>query len=101
MNDICAKCGLPKELCICETLAKEKEVIKVYNVRRRYGKMTTIIQGLSKDVDAKKVLKELKTKLACGGTMKDDMIELQGDHKSKVKPILVKLGFPEDQIEVG
>lgn len=101
MNDICAKCGLPKELCICETLAKEKEVIKVYNVKRRYGKMTTIIQGLSKDVDAKKVLKELKTKLACGGTMKEDIIELQGDHKSKVKPILVKLGFPEDQIEVG
>jgi translation initiation factor 1 len=101
MNDICAKCGLPKELCICETLAKEKEVIKVYNVKRRYGKMTTIIQGLSKDVDAKKVLKELKTKLACGGTMKDSMIELQGDHKSKVKPILVRLGFPEDQIDVG
>ncbi len=101
MNDICPKCGLPKELCICETLAKEKEVIKVLNVRRRYGKMTTVIQGLSKDVDSKKVLKELKTKLACGGTVKDDVIELQGNHKSKVKAILVKLGFPEDQIEVG
>ncbi|MEE9405999.1 MAG: translation initiation factor [Candidatus Aenigmarchaeota archaeon] len=100
MNDICAKCGLPKELCICETLAKEKEVIKVLNVRRRYGKMTTIIQGLSKDVDAKNILKELKTKLACGGTLKDNVVELQGDHKSKVKAILVKLGFPEDQIEV-
>lgn len=99
MNDICPKCGLPKELCICETLAKEKEVIKVYNVRRRYGKMTTIVQGLSKDVDVKNVLKELKTKLACGGTVKDNTIVLQGDHKVKVKPILVKLGFPADQIE--
>lgn len=101
MNEICPKCGLPKELCICETLAKEKEVIKVFNVKRRYGKVTTIVQGLSKDVDAKKVLKELKTKLACGGTLKDGVIELQGDHKSKVRPILIKLGFPEDQIEVG
>jgi translation initiation factor 1 len=101
MDEICQKCGLPKELCICETLAKEKEVIKVYNVRRRYGKVTTIIQGMGKGVDAKSVLKELKTKLACGGTVKDNMIELQGDHKKKVKPILVKLGFPDDQIEVG
>jgi translation initiation factor 1 len=100
MNEICPKCGLPKELCTCEVLAKEKEVIKVQTVRRQYGKLTTVIQGISKDVDVKNILKTLKTKLACGGTIKDHTIELQGNHKSKVKPILVKLGFPEDQIEI-
>lgn len=101
MSDICPKCGLPKELCTCETLAKEKEKIKVYEERRRFGKAITIVNGLSKDVDVKKVLKELKQKLACGGTVKDGAVELQGSHKSKVKQVLVRLGFPEDQIEVS
>jgi translation initiation factor 1 len=102
MNGICPKCGLSKEFCVCETIAKEKEKIKVSSARRRFGKITTVVEGINpKDIDIKKILKELKTRLACGGTLKDGNIELQGNHKSKVKSILVKMGFPEDQIEVG
>jgi translation initiation factor 1 len=100
MNGVCPKCGLQKELCVCETLAKEKEKIRVSGIKRRYGKFITVIEGLSKDVDPKKVLKELKTRLACGGTIKEGIIELQGNHLEKVKPILVKMGFQEEQIEV-
>jgi len=101
MNEICPKCGLSKELCVCETIAKEKEKIRVSETKRRYGKSITIVTGISRDVNIKNVLKELKTKLACGGTLKGDTIELQGNHKGKVKGVLVKLGFPEDQIEVA
>ena len=101
MSEVCPNCGLPKELCVCETIAKESEKIRVFEVKKRYGKISTIVQGMSKDVDTKSVLKELKTKLACGGTIKDGVIELQGKHREKVKAILVKLGFKEDQIEVG
>ena len=101
MNEICPKCGLSKELCVCETIAKEKEKIRVSEVKRRYGKIITTVNGMSRDVNIKNVLKELKTKLACGGTLKNDTIELQGNHKNKVKSILIKLGFPEDQIEVS
>ena len=101
MSDICMKCGLPKELCTCEAMAKETEKIKVYTVERRFKKKTTVIEGISKDLKIKDILKELKHKLACGGTLKDNMIELQGDHKSKIKEILKKLGFPENQIEVN
>lgn len=100
MSQICEKCGLPKELCVCETLAKEKEKIRVFNEKKRYGKNVTVIEGISKDIDTKKILKELKRKLACGGTIKENKIELQGDHKSKVKDILIKMGFQEDQIEL-
>jgi len=101
MEKICNKCGLPKELCACEVIAKEREAIKVYIEAKRYGKSVTIVEGISKDMDSKSILKELKTRLACGGTLKDSIIELQGNHKDKVKSILMKLGFNSEQIEVG
>jgi len=101
MSEICSKCGLPKELCTCEAMAKEEEKIRVYTVNKRFGKKTTIIEGISKDIDTRKILKEMKTSLACGGTQKGSMIELQGDHKSRLKSMLVSLGFPADRIEVG
>ncbi len=100
MDKTCEKCGLPKELCVCETIAKEKEKVKVSSVRRRYGKQITLVEGIGKGIDIKKVLKELKQRLACGGTLKGNVIELQGGHMEKVKDILKKLGFTEDQIVV-
>ena len=101
MDKICEKCGLPKELCACETIAKEKEKVRVSVDRRRYGKTITVVQGIGKDADNKNILKELKNRLACGGTLKDNVIELQGDHLKKVRGILVKLGFSDDQIEIA
>ncbi len=97
--DICPKCGLPKQACVCEGIAKSEQRIKISKAKRRYGKITTIITGLSKEVDVKSVAKQLKTELACGGTIKNGNIELQGKHRKKVKPILIKLGFPADSIE--
>ncbi|MBI4175844.1 MAG: stress response translation initiation inhibitor YciH [Candidatus Aenigmarchaeota archaeon] len=99
MSDTCMTCGLPKSLCVCETIAKEAEKIRVSVIKRRYGKTITTVEGLSKDVDPKKILKELKMRLACGGTLKDTTIELQGGHKDKVVQALLKLGFSREQIE--
>lgn len=96
---VCPNCGLPKEICACESIAQEKEKIKVFSEKRRYSKPITIIKGLSKDADSKKILKEMKTRLACGGTIKNNEIELQGEHVEKVKQILLKLGFRKEQIE--
>ncbi len=100
MTEVCPKCGLPKDLCVCTTIAKEEEKIKIYTERKRYRKTMTIIEGISKDVNKKDILTKLKTKFACGGTIKDEKIELQGDHRSKAKDVMVQLGFPEDMIEV-
>lgn len=98
--EICPKCGLPKEACVCEVLAKSKQKIKVEVVKKRYGKMSTMITGIdAKDVDIKGIAKELKETLACGGTVKNNEIELQGEHVRKVKEILTSLGFSEDSIE--
>ena len=102
MSEICPKCGLVKELCVCETIAKESQIIKVYLERKKFKKFYTIIEGIDqKEVDIKDVAKKLKGKLACGGTAKDGKIELQGNHKNKVKEILIKMGFSSDAIEVS
>jgi translation initiation factor 1 len=101
MTEICPNCGLPKDICACETIAKEEEKVRVSSIKKRFGKSVTTIEGISKDVDVRGVLKELKTRLACGGTLKDGIIELQGDHRKKIREILAKIGFPAEKIEVG
>ncbi|RLJ04723.1 MAG: stress response translation initiation inhibitor YciH, partial [Candidatus Aenigmatarchaeota archaeon] len=39
-------------------------------------------------------------KLACGGTIKNNELWLQGEHKEKLKDLLVEEGFKKDQIEI-
>lgn len=101
MSEICPKCGLFKELCVCETIAKEDQRITVATIKRKFGKLTTTVTGIdTKAIDIKDVAKKLKSKLACGGTVKNGVIELQGEHKQKVREELVKLGFALDTIDV-
>jgi translation initiation factor 1 len=96
--DICPKCGLPKEACVCEDIAKTEQNIKIDVVKRKFGKIITLITGFDKSVNMKETARQLKTELACGGTIKNNVIELQGEHKRKAKEILVRMGFPEASI---
>lgn len=89
---------LPTQSDVFEEIAKSDQKIVVSTVARRYGKIITLVSGFDASVDIKMTAKSLKEKLACGGTVKDGIIELQGNHKKQVKNILVKLGFPEDSI---
>jgi len=94
MSDICEVCGLPKEICVCEDIAREQQKISITIDRRRYGKMMTIIDGInSHELDIDALISNLKSICACGGTIKDGKIELQGDHRTKVKETLEKMGF--------
>jgi translation initiation factor 1 len=90
---MCDVCGLPKEICVCEEIAREQQEIQIYTVARRYGKMVTVVDGLTTDIDVQSLCSELKGACACGGTSKNGTIELQGDHKGKVKQVLEKMGF--------
>lgn len=97
--EVCSVCSLPKDLCVCQTLARENQQITVSVVKRRFGKLATTVEGLDgKTIDIKDLTKKLKTKLACGGTSKNGMVELQGGHIEKVKNELIKLGFNEHSI---
>ncbi len=102
MSGVCPKCGLVQELCVCEMIAREDQRIKIVVVKRKFGKLITTVAGMNaKDVDIKDVAKRLKSKLACGGTVKDGVIELQGNHAARVREELVKMGFETSSIEVG
>ena len=89
---------IPSSTDVFEEIAKSEQQIKVTILTRRYGKKMTLVEGFDKHVDVKSVGKRLKEELACGGTVKNGAIELQGNHKKKVRPILVKLGFSEDSV---
>lgn len=100
MNDICQKCGLPKELCVCETIAKEAQRIAIKREKRKFGKIITVVSGIDpKQINIKEIAKKLKSKFACGGTVKENNIELQGDHVAKTREELINLGFASDTIE--
>jgi len=101
MSDICPTCGLPQDLCVCETIAKESQVIRISEDRKRFGKRYTIIKGIDdKEIDLKDLTKKLKGKFACGGTVKVGTIELQGEHKQGVMDHLINLGFSPDSIQI-
>ena len=97
MSEICSKCGLPKEICACEEIAREQQRITIEVDQRRYGKMMTIVNGINPhDLDIDALVTTLKSKCACGGTIKEGKIELQGDHRTKVKKTLEDMGFIVD-----
>jgi translation initiation factor 1 len=49
-------------------------------------------------VNLKDILKKAKKKCASGGVLRGIGIELQGEHKFKLKKFLIDLGFPEENI---
>ncbi|MCX6707822.1 MAG: translation initiation factor [Candidatus Woesearchaeota archaeon] len=101
MSGVCDTCGLPKDLCVCESIAKERQRVVVKVEKRKFKKNYTVIEGIDdKEINIKDLIRTLKNKLACGGTIKGGKIELQGNHKNKVKPILVQIGFAPETIDV-
>jgi len=46
----------------------------------------------------KNILTKAKKKCASGGTARNNEVELQGDHRFKLKKLLIDLGFPEENI---
>jgi translation initiation factor 1 len=94
MSEICPKCGLPKEICVCEDIAREQQKIEITVDKRRYGKMMTIVDGINpNELDIDTLITKLKKKCASGGTIKEGRIELQGDHRTKVRETLEEMGF--------
>ena len=94
--------GLPKELSSWDNIAKENQKVKVYIIKKKFGKQYTLVEGInSTELNIKDIAKKLKNKFACGGTAKKDIVELQGNHLKAIKDALVELGFAPESIEVS
>lgn len=63
---------------------------------RRYGKAVTIVDGLEGRTDLPDILKALKQHLATGGSAKNGVIELQGDHRRRATALLTARGIEVD-----
>ena len=100
MTKICNTCGLPEDICACATIRTGQQRVIIRLELRKWSKPTTIIEGIdAKSVSLRELASVMKNHCACGGTAKDNVIVLQGDHRNKVKAILVQRGFPEQNIE--
>ena len=90
---------LPNSLSnVLETLDKERSPLKMKTDKRAYGKKVTLISGFDKTTNVKKVAKLLKSRCATGGTIKDGVIELQGDQVRRATEILEKEDYQVDFI---
>ena len=86
---------------IVAELDREEARVKVRMEMRRFRKPTTVIEGLKmNEKDLQELGTKMKKMLATGGTVKDGIVLLQGDHRDRVVEILVKRGFSESSIEV-
>jgi len=66
----------------------------VFTYEKRNGKPVTLVGRFYVEENEKKeVLKLLKKKLACGGAIKEEWIEIQGDFKEKIKTVLIAEGW--------
>jgi translation initiation factor 1 len=60
----------------------------------RGGKSVTVIDGLQmRQKERESLLKQLKTRLGTGGTVKDTSLEIQGDHRDALMAELGKMGY--------
>lgn len=100
----CPVCGLPNELCVCTEVEKTSSLIEIKVEKRKYGKLWAIISGMEVDSsDLKEIMKTIKNKLACGGTVKGKSIEVlygKHDRTSELIKVLVEQGFNKDSVHV-
>lgn len=95
---MCPVCRKAVAACICkqsQTVAKTDGVVRVsLQTKGRGGKSVTLVKGVPLDALALAVLgKQLRAACGSGGTVKDGVIEVQGDHVDTVMAALQKQGY--------
>jgi len=75
-------------------MAPEKQTARLAIEKRKKGKMVTVIRGLSsKANDFADLLSRLKSQCGAGGTIKDECLEIQGEHLERIRDILSQIGY--------
>jgi translation initiation factor 1 len=93
---MCPACRRPLSDCACshKAVPKGDGVVRVsHQTKGRGGKSVTLVKGLALDPVALALLgKQLRTACGSGGTVKDGVIEVQGDHCEQIMSELRKHG---------
>jgi translation initiation factor 1 len=95
----CERCSKPHATCTCPRDIQGKVVNPAQQQVRvqresKGGKTVTVIRGLGmRESDLTKLLKELKSSLATGGSVEGDAIQVQGDHRDRLVTLLNGRGF--------
>ena len=98
-SGLCPSCGKKSVKCKCEkkknNLPKGDGYVRVTrSIKGRKGKGVSLISGLPlEDTSLKELAKKLKQKCGTGGTVKNGVIEIQGDCRDLLVEKLNKLGF--------
>lgn len=95
-KEVCPRCGHLD--CICKDEKKQpfsgQTVHLKIDRKGRKGKSMTLITGIKGNPQQKNDLaKQLKQHLGAGGTVKQGIIEIQGDHRDKISQFLQSLGM--------
>lgn len=98
---MCPDCRQPVASCICKAQAQAQHLSKTDGVVRvslqtkgRGGKSVTLVKGLPLDAGGLAALaKQLRNACGSGGTVKDGVVEVQGDHVATVMAALQKQSY--------
>ena len=94
-KETCPDCYRPVDDCLCKTnkgsSGQDRIVYIKREVKGRGGKTVTTISNMGGT--AKNIQKELQRLCGAGGTIKNGIIEIQGDHREKIKEYLENKGF--------
>lgn len=97
---MCPRCRQALAACACQAAAaaakpKGDGVVRVScETKGRGGKAVTVVRGLLLDAAALAALgKQLRTACGAGGALKDGVLEVQGDHRSRVVEVLQAAGW--------
>ena len=94
---MCPDCRQPAGQCICNqaALPKGDGIVRVSReTKGRGGKAVTLVKGvLLEGVALANLGKQLKAACGTGGTVKEGVIEVQGDHIDRIMQILKTLGY--------
>lgn len=97
-NGMCPKCDKPLKKCKCSKTSPTSPKDGVVRISRqtkgRKGSGVSIVTGIPlQEIELKKVAKVLKQKCGSGGTVKNGVIEIQGDHREVLLSELQKKGW--------
>jgi translation initiation factor 1 len=99
---ICPECQKPTSECTCKkkpakALPEDRQdsIIRIRReVKGRKGKTVTVVFGFqSGQADLKGLAKQLKQQCGAGGSVKDEVITIQGDHREKLVKLLREQGY--------